>query len=81
MMQKYVELVLEQAWMHLVGLVEAGAETPWEDAALFLEIILEPPPQEDNAASWFTDDMKVWSNFTFDISVPGSREFKQLTAE
>lgn len=81
MMQKYLEVVLEQAWMHLVGLVEAGAETPWEDAALFLEDLLEPPPHEADAASWFTDSFRVWSNFTFDISVPGRREFKVLTGE
>lgn len=80
-MQKYLEVVLEQAWMHLVGLSETGAETPWEDAALFLEILLEPPPHEADAAAWFTDSMRVWASFTFDITVPGRREFKVISGE
>lgn len=76
---KYLEIVLEQAWMFLVGLVEAGAESPWEDAANFVDDLLEPQPFEDDAASWFTDTFKVWSEWTFDISVPGRREFNILT--
>ncbi len=80
MSEKYLEIILEQAWMFLVGLVEAGAETPWTDAATFIEGLLEPAPFEDTAASWFTDSFKVWSMWTFDISVPGRREFNQISA-
>ncbi len=79
MQQKYLEVVLEQAWMFLVGLVEAGAESPWEDAANFVDDLLEPQPFEDTAASWFTDTFKVWSEWTFDITVPGRREFNVLS--
>lgn len=79
--QKYLEVVLEQSWMFLVGLVETGAETPWEDAANFIVHLLEPLAFEEDAASWFTDTFKVWATFTFDITVPGVREFKQLSID
>ncbi len=77
--QKYLEVVLEQAWMFLVGLVETGAETPWEDAANFVDSLLEPVPFEDSAGAWLTDTMRIFSQFTFDVTVPGRREFNILT--
>ena len=78
---KYLEVVLEQAWMFLVGLVEAGAESPWEDAAILVGHLLEPAPFEEDAASWFTDEFRIWSTWTFDVTVPGRRDFNVISAE
>ncbi len=78
---KYLEVVLEQAWMHLVGLVEAGAETPWEDASLLIQSYLAPDVYEANAGSFGGGGgLTAYSTMTFDITVPGRREIKQLSA-
>lgn len=77
--QKYIEMVVEQAWMWITGLVETGAETPWEDAAVFVQRLLEPDPFEDDSAAWFTDEMRVWAMFTWDVTVPGRRSFNQIS--
>ena len=75
MQNKYVDVVLEQAWQYLVGLVEAGAETPWEDAATTIQAIVEPEPVDTGTrlVSWATN-ITAWA--TFDITVPGRREVK-----
>lgn len=78
--EKYLEIILEQAWMFLVGLVETGAETPWTDAATFVEGLLEPAPFEDDTGAWLTDTLRVFSTWTFDITVPGRREFNIISA-
>lgn len=69
---KYIELVLEQALMKHFGLVEAGAETPWEDAAALLRKYIEPDVFEEHAGAWTSATLRVYANATFDISVPGT---------
>lgn len=79
---KYMEVMLEQAWMHLSGLTEAGAETPWEDAALLVEDIVEPGVQETTAGAFASlNSVNAYCVATWDLSVPGRREFKVLTGE
>jgi len=80
MQAKYMEVVLEQAWMELVGLTETGAETPWEDAALEIEEILEPTVVEVTAGSFASDGLIVFANLSWDITVPGRRTFGALSA-
>lgn len=80
MQAKYLEVVLEQAWMELVGLTETGAETPWEDAALEVEEILEPTVVEVTAGAFSAPQLDVWANLTWDITVPGRRTFGSLSA-
>lgn len=78
---KYMEVVLEQAWMDLAGLTEAGAETPWEEAVALIADQLEPNVVEDTAAAFKPTAYNVWCQMTFDITVPGRRDFtKALTA-
>lgn len=79
---KYMEVILEQAWMDLAGLTETGAETPWEEATALIADMLEPTVIEDiagsflNATSW-----DVFASLTWDLSVPGTRDFSNaLTA-
>lgn len=78
MQLKYVDVVLEQAWMQLVGLTEAGAETPYEDAALAIQDMLEPEPIDD-ATSFSGVNFVTHTNLTFDITVPGRREISVLS--
>lgn len=76
---KYMEVILEQAWMHLVGLVESGAETPYEEATTRLVDFLEPLVFEETAASFNPIVWVVYSAMTFDITVPGRRQFNQIS--
>lgn len=79
--QKYMEVVLEQAWMTLLGLTEAGAESPWENAASLIQKILEPGVYEDSTGAFQSStSFRVFMETTWDVTVPGRREFKVLTA-
>lgn len=44
---KYIGHVLERALLHLFGVVETGAETPWEEATALLKAHLEPDVFEE----------------------------------
>lgn len=77
---KYLEVVLEQAWMQLIGLTETGAETPWEDAANLVEEVLEPTVIEETAGAFESLSHIVFCKMTYDITVPGRREIKQISA-
>lgn len=82
MQQKYIEVVLEQAWMTILGLTEAGAESPWENAAALVQEITEPDVFEDTTGAFQTgNNIRVFAEMTWDVSVPGRREVKVLTGE
>lgn len=77
MQTKYIDVILEQAWMELVGLTETGAETPWTDAALAVQDLVEPEPvfvTAGSLAEWSGKDWNVWCDSTFQLQVPGRRE-------
>lgn len=80
MQLKYIDMVLEQAFVHLIGLTEAGAETPWVDAATMLEDFLEPTVMEETSAIFDSQDYNVFTTLTFDISVPGVRKISSVSA-
>lgn len=79
MQRKYLEMVLEQAWIDLVGLSETGAESPWTDASLLLEEFLEPDILEETADAFTVSAFNVWCYCTWDISVPGRLQVKSLS--
>lgn len=81
MQMKYIEVTLEQAWMQLVGLTETGAETPWEDAATMIGDFLEPTVLEVTAGDFATMGFNVYTKCTWEITVPGRRNFKSISAE
>jgi len=79
---KYIEVVLEQAWMALVGLTEAGAESPWEDAANMIGDFLEPTVEEETAGSYnATSSWDMYADMTWDISVPGRKSFGAISVQ
>lgn len=75
---KYMELVLEQALMQHFGLTEAGATTPWIDAAQLLRKYIEPDVFELNGAAFGNGTLKAYVNATFDVSVPGRMDKIQI---
>ncbi len=68
---KYIGHVLERAILHLFGVVEAGAETPWEEATALLKKILEPDPFELTAATMVGVAWEVVCRGIVDHSVEG----------
>lgn len=77
MQTKYMDVVLEQAWMELVGLTETGAETPWTDAALAVQDLVEPEPvfvTGANTAQFSPRSYHAYCHSTFELEVPGRRQ-------
>lgn len=76
---KYIDDVLEMAMQHLLGLFEAGAETPWEEASLLLRSYLDPLVQENNAGVFSNTVWNVGGEIVFDVIVPGKMNADILT--
>lgn len=68
---KYMEHVLERAQMDLLGLTEAGAETPWEEATDLLQSHLEPDLFEETGGAWAAWSANVFTDALIDHSVVG----------
>lgn len=78
----YIEVVLERSWAQLQGIIETGAETPWEEAAVFLEGVLEPPAFEATADKFSAiQALQINGNATFQLSVPGRFQVGSLSSE
>lgn len=78
---QYLEVALEQAFMSLVGLTEAGAETPYVDSMTFIAELVEDVVFEETALSFTPTSWNVYCISTFDISVPGKIAMGVLTSE
>jgi len=68
---KYIDFMVEQMMIHQLGLVETGAETPWEEASALIRSYLMPDVHEENAGSWVNPVWQYWGKATMGISVPG----------
>lgn len=68
---KYIGHVLERALLHLLGIVEAGAETPWEEATALLKKHLEPDPFEQTATQMTANSWFITARGIVDHSVEG----------
>lgn len=68
---KYMKYELERAFMHVLQLTEAGAETPWEEATALLMEHLDPDIYEQLADSMIAASWNVWGEAHIDHSVVG----------
>ncbi len=68
---RYMRHVLERALLSALGLVESGAETPWEEATVLLAKQLDPDVLEDTSAAFSAVDWNVFGEATIDFSVEG----------
>ncbi len=76
---KYVGHVLERAMLHLFGVFEAGAETPWEEATALLQKHLDPDPQYEAS---LTSQAITWAchvEAMIDHSVVGRLDTKSVS--
>jgi len=78
---QYLEVALEQAFMSMVGLTEAGAESPYEESMAFIAQLVEDTVFEQTAASFVPTAWRVFTISTYDISVPGNIALGVLTSE
>ncbi len=76
---KYIGHVLERAMLHVLGVVEAGAETPWEEATALLKTHLEPNPFESNAGDFASAALQLTARGIVDHSVEGKLGTGQIT--
>lgn len=81
MQLKYIDTVLEQAFVQLIGATEAGAESPFDLAAQMIGDFLEPTVYEDVGSTFDAGTFRVWGIGTWDISVPGMDRIGVLTAQ
>ncbi len=71
---KYIGHVLERAMLHLFGVTEAGAETPWEEATALLKKQLEPDPFEEASGNMASVAWRTMTKSIVDYSVVGRLE-------
>jgi len=79
-MLQYMEMTLENAYISLLNLVEAGAESPYTESQILIAELLEHM-FEETAGSFNPVTWTVFCQATFDISVPGRINFGTLTSE
>lgn len=78
---KYAEEMLHRGLMHLMGLTETGAETPWVEAIALLKKHLEPDMREETSGSFVGSDWIVAARATIDHSVVGNLEKVQVSTQ
>lgn len=78
---QFMEMTLEQAFIHLIGLVESGAQTPYVEAAAFVAELIEDSVYEETATSFNPQTYRVYTQATFEIEVPGTVSQKVLSSE
>ncbi len=69
---QFIDHVLERAQLHLLGLFEAGAETPFEEASALLRSYLDPLILEETASSFVGINWNMLGEMVVDLSVEGT---------
>lgn len=69
---KYIDHTLERAMLSMFGLVETGAETPFEEATVLLSNYLDPDFHELTGGQFISPNWEVLAELGVDLSTPGS---------
>ncbi len=69
---QFIDHVLERAQLHLLGLFEAGAETPFEEASALLRSYLDPPVLEETGGYFLSDTWNMAGELIVDLTVEGT---------
>lgn len=78
---KYMEDTLKRALLHQMGVFEAGAETPWEEASALLRFHLNPDVLEDVTGQFIlSGEWSVYGMATINHSVTGTLELGTVRA-
>ncbi len=68
---RYIGHVMERALLHTLGVVEVGAETPWEEATALLFKHLDPDVYEEDAGFFTSLSWRAYAEAMVDHSVEG----------
>lgn len=68
---QYIDEVMERAYLHVLGLVEAGAETPFEEATALLQLHLDAQVLEVAGGIFQPTTWNLSGEFRFDYEVQG----------
>lgn len=74
---QYLEYVLEQAFIEIIGLTETGSESPWADAATLLVNNLIAF-FEETGSSFASGVWTIFTMFTASVTVPGTFQSQSL---
>lgn len=80
-MMTYLEDFLLDAMKNLLGLVEAGAETPYAESAAFVAELIERNAVEETAGSFLGANWTVFTQSVIAVDVPGTIAVGTLTSE
>jgi len=80
-MMTFMETFLEDAAKHLMGLIEAGAETPYEEASAFVAELIEKVAFEETAGAFDPQTWDCITQTTYNVTVPGTFKVGTLTSE
>lgn len=80
-MMTYLEQFLEYAFVNLMGLVEAGAETPYAESMALVAQLVEDVVLEDVGGAFQVSTFTVYTQATFQVDVPGRFRVGVLTSE
>jgi len=69
---RYIDHVLERAMLDMLGVFEAGAETPWEEATILLKKHLQPDIFETTGATFISKTSRAAGQLVFDHEVEGT---------
>ncbi len=69
---QFIDHVLERAQLHVLGLFETGAETPFEEASALLWQYLDPLILEETAGVFLPVNWNMLGEMMVDLSVEGS---------
>lgn len=69
---QYITEALRLAAVDLIGLTEAGAESPYSDALAAIATFIEPDAVEVTGGAFGAPSWNVFAKATFDLTVPGS---------
>lgn len=64
-----LELAIQLALPQIVGMTEAGAESPFADLATLIELLVEPIVEEETANSFAGQTWTHFAKFTFEVQL------------
>lgn len=76
---QFIDHVMERAMLSLLGLTEAGAETPWEEAAVLLKKVLDPLVDETVGATFTPTQWHPKGTAIIEFDVEGTMPKKPIT--
>ena len=77
---RFIEAVLEDAIISQLGLTEAGAETPYDEASVLLLAYLEPDLFEATSGFFTTEGFSVVTEMVIDHSLQGQMDKLTLSS-